>query len=122
MRRAILRRVVREGHRRDLERPDPERVPRVEGPDIEPPTRPGGGDTGVQEQRGAKGPRERLEVRDVVAVLVRDDDAVDAAREELTTQRAHPCGDHPRAEPGVEEQAAPCRLDDRRVAARSAAQ
>ena len=76
----------------------------------------------MEEERRARRPRERLDVGDVIAVVVRHDDCVDAARKELAAKVAEARRGDARPEAGVDEDARAVRLDEDRVSGRAAAQ
>ena len=111
-----MRRVVRHGERLDLEASHAERRPHRVLAHRPATAHAARGDPAVQEERHAEGARERLGVGEVVAVVVRDDDGVDAAREEVVAELTHALGGHARADPRVDENAGAARLDEHGVA------
>ena len=62
---------------------------------------------------------ERLELRGVIVVVVRDDDPVDPARIQIDAERAHPRDDVLRTDARLDEQPRVLRLDEQRVSART---
>jgi hypothetical protein len=69
----------------------------------------------VHVEGGAEGARERLGVGEVVAVMVRENDGIDPAREEVAAERAHPAGGDLGADPGVDEDTRAVRVDKKAV-------
>jgi hypothetical protein len=77
----------------------------------------------VEEEGRAEGAGERLDVGEVVAVVVRDDDGVDAPGEEIGAEIAQAGREDARAEAGVDDDAsAVVGLEEHGVARRAAAE
>ena len=63
-------------------------------------------------ERRLQSARVLLQMRHVIAVMMRDDDGVDAARKNLAAQRAHCSYGSFWADSGVDQNARPFRFDD----------